>query len=153
MNNELTRSVLRMLNAAILNREKEKRFKIAKTEPELSEEKLTGKSQLADEEIIEVIFSEIKKRAEAALGFEKGKRLESAEKEKKEAGILRRYLPELASEEEIRTLAKAAILKSEAREIKDMGKVMAELMPRLKGKADNALISKVVKELLSAPNL
>jgi uncharacterized protein YqeY len=59
-------------------------------------------------------------------------------------------LPEQLSEEEIRKLAKEAIQKVGAKEIKDMGKVMAELMPKVKGRADGSLVRKIVKELLSS---
>ena len=63
--------------------------------------------------------------------------------------ILQNYLPEQLSEEEIKKLIEEAIKKTGAKEIKDMGKVMAELMPKLKGKADGVLVSKIVKELLT----
>jgi len=131
-------SVLRQLLAAILNKEKEKRFK-TKEEKDV---------QLTDEELIEVISSEVKKRRESILEFEKGKRQDLVEKEKKELEILEKYLPEQLSEEEIRKLTKEAIEKTDVREIKNMGKVMAELMPKVKGRAEGALVSKIVKELL-----
>jgi len=130
--------VLRQLLAAILNKEKEKRFK-AKEEKDI---------QLTDEEVIEVISSEAKKRRESIFEFEKGKRQDLVEKEKKELEILEKYLPEQLPEEEIRKLIKEAIEKTDAKEIKDMGRVMAELMPKIKGKADGTLVSKIVKELL-----
>ncbi len=79
---ELKSSVLRLLLAAVLNKEKEKRFKLGKEKD----------VQLDNEEIIEIIFSEIKKRKEAILGFEKGQRLDLAKKEKKEMEILQEYL-------------------------------------------------------------
>jgi len=143
-------SVLRLLISAICNKEKEKRFKASKTKPEMDERNLIKESQLADEEIIDVISSEIKKRKEAAALFEQGKRQDLAQKEKKEAEILQKYLPEQLSEQEIKKLAKEAIAKTQAREQKDMGRVMAELMPKIKGKADNSLVSKIVKELISS---
>lgn len=147
--------VLRQLLAAILNKEKEKRFK-AKEEKDI---------QLTDEEVIEVISSEAKKRRESIVEFEKGKRQDLVEKEKKELEILEKYLPTREAgtrlpEEEIRKLIKEAIEKTDAKEIKDYnppttrqgkniyGKVMAELMPKIKGKADGTLVSKIVKELL-----
>jgi len=58
-------------------------------------------------------------------------------------------LPEQLSEEEIRKMAKEIIDKVKAGNLKDMGKVMQELMPKVKGRADGALVSKVVRELLS----
>lgn len=142
-------SVLRQFLAAILNKEKEKRAKLAKEKEEIKEEELEKESQLTDEEIIGVVSSEIKKRKEAVLEFEKGERSDLAEKEKKEIEILKEYLPEQLSEEEIKRLAKEAVEKVGASGPQDMGKVMEELMPKIKGRAEGGLISKIVKELLT----
>lgn len=151
---ELELSVLRLLNAAIINKEKEKRYKKSRETPALTEEELEKESQLTDEEVVSVISSEVKKRKEAILGFEKGKREDLVEKEKKEKEILEKYLPTREagtrlSEGEIKKLAMEVIKKIGAKNIKEMGKVMAELIPKIKGKADGGLVSKVVKELLS----
>jgi hypothetical protein len=86
-------SILRMLLAAILNEEKEKRYKIAKNEPKLTEKELAEKSALTEEELIEVVTSEIKKRKEAILEFKKGKREELIKKEEAEIKVLDKYLP------------------------------------------------------------
>jgi len=145
---ELESLVLRGLSAAILNKEKEKRYKISKEKEELTEKELEKESQLTDEEVIEVISSEAKKRKESILEFEKGKREDLVSKEKKELEILQKYLPEQLSEEEIKKLAKEAIEKVRARDQKDMGKVMAELMPKIKGRAEGNVVSSIVKELL-----
>jgi len=143
---EIEVGTLRMLNAAIINKEKEKRSKLAK---EVAEKELEEKSQLTDEEVVEVISSEAKKRKEAILEFDKGGRKNLAEKEKEELGILKKYLPEQLLEEEVRKLVQEAVEKVGASEMKDMGKVMAELMPQVRGRADGGLVSKIVKELLS----
>lgn len=136
---ELTSSVLRMILAAILNKEKEKRYK-------LKEEKDV---YLTDEEIIEVIVSEAKKRKEAISEYKKGGRQDLSDKEEREAGILQKYLPEQLSEEDVRKLVEEALDETGAKEIKDMGKVMAVLMPRVKGRSDGNTVSGIVKEALS----
>lgn len=146
---EVKLSVLRMLLAAIGNKETEKRTKIWKTKPDLRPEELKKEGQLTDQETMEVISSEIKKRKEAIGLYEKGGRGELVDREKKELEILQKYLPEQLSEEEVKKLVKEAIAKTGAKEIKDMGKVMAELMSKVKGKADGGLVSKIVKELLT----
>jgi len=146
---EITRSTLRILLAMILNREKEKRYKIAKEQRDVPEKELVKKSNLIDEEIIEVIASEIKKRKEAILEFEKGKREDLVRKEKAEIEVLQKYLPEQLSEQELQKMVKEAIGKTGAKEIKDMGRVMAQIMPQAKGRADGSEISKIVKETLS----
>lgn len=147
---ELETSTLRMLNAAILNREKTKRYKLSQEKKGLKEEELEKGSRLQDEEVIEVISSEIKKRKEAVLEFEKADRDELAKKEKKEMEILKKYLPEQLTENEIKKLATEAIKETKAENSRDMGKVMGVLMPRVKGKADGSLVSKTVKELLGS---
>lgn len=145
---EFCSSALRLLAAAILNKEKEKRYKISQENPDFKEEELVKESQLTDEEIIEVVSSEIKKNKEAIIEFEKGKREDLVEKEKKAIEVWQKYLPEQLAEEEIKKLVKEAIEKTGAKELKDMGKVMAELMPKVKGKAEGSQVSKIVKELL-----
>ncbi|MCH8741817.1 GatB/YqeY domain-containing protein [Patescibacteria group bacterium] len=156
---ELEVSVLRMLLAAILNKEKEKRAKLAKEEEGLKEEELAKKSQLTDEEMLEVVSSEAKKRKEAIEGFsalggpasdgEKDKIERFINKEKQELEILKEYLPEQLSQEKIKKLAQGAIEKVGATSLKDIGKVMADLMPKVQGKADGNTVSKIVKEFLS----
>ena len=146
---ELEVSVLRMVLSAILNQEKQKRYKLIKENPELEEQELQEKSQLTDEETIEILFSEAKKRKDSIEQFQKGERHDLAQKEKQEAEILKKYLPEQLSESEIKKLAQEVIKEIDAKEIKDMGKVMAELMPKLKTQADGSMVSRIVKDLLS----
>jgi uncharacterized protein YqeY len=141
-------SVLRMLLAAILNKEKKKRYKLSKEKPDFGDKELEKESQLTEEEVIEVITSELKKRKEAIGEFERGERKDLVEKEKEEAKILREYLPEQLSSEEIKKLAKGIIKEVGARGMKDMGKVMGNLMPKVKGRVDGGQASKIVKELL-----
>lgn len=142
-------SILRMLKAEILNKEKEKRYALVKEEPNLSNQELEKKSILTDEEVLSVILSKIKKGREAVTEFKKGNREDLVKKEEAEIEILKKYLPSQLSEKEIREMVTAIIEKTKAESIKDMGKVMAELMPRIKGRAEGALISKIVKELLT----
>jgi uncharacterized protein len=147
--------VLRMLSAAILSKEIELRYKLTKDlpaqagKPEITAEELAKEVELSDEKITEVISSEIKKRKDAIALYTQGNRPELAENEQKEIAVLMKYLPEQLGEEELRKLVEASIAKVQATEIKDTGKIMADLMPQVKGKADNSEISKIIKELLS----
>ena len=155
-------SVLRMVISAINNRETEKRTKIWREKPELEIETLEKESQLTDEEVLEVFSSELKKRKEACVEYEKGGRTDLIEQEKREIEIIQRYLPEQLSEEEVAKIAREIIaalrasLAISGREMvgatnsKDIGKVMAELMPRVKGRAEGSEVSRIVKELLTA---
>ena len=126
-------SVLRMLDAAIKNKEIEKKKKEA---------------GLSDEEILEVVSSEVKKRKDAAQQFKNGGRPELAEKEENEAATLIAYLPPQLSEGEIEALAKEAIEATGAKTEKEFGKVMGRLAPKIKGRADGALVSQIVRKYL-----
>jgi hypothetical protein len=145
---EIELSSLRMLLAAASNKEAEKRTKIWKGKPNLSAEELEKEAKLSDEEVVDVISSEVKKRRESILEFEKGNREDLVKKEKSELEILLKYLPEQMQEEEIKKLVSEIIAKLGAKEIKDMGKVMGVITARVKGKADMGLVSKIVKESL-----
>ena len=134
--NSLVLSTLRMLLAAISNKEKEKRYK-------------EGSEELTEEETVCVIISEAKKRKEAASEYEKGGRPELAEKEKQELQVLKKYMPEQMSEEELKKTAEKIIEEIGAAGPKDTGKVMQELMKKVKGRADGALAGKIVREFLS----
>lgn len=137
--------VLRGLIAAFNNKEIEKRTKLMKSEPI---EKLEELSKLTDEEAVEVVFSEVKKRKEAILEFQKGNREDLVSKEKAELAVLQNYLPEQLPDEEITKLAQEIIVKIGAQDMKDMGKVLGELMPKVKGKAEGGAVSQIVKTLL-----
>lgn len=126
-------SVLRMVLASIKNKEIEKKKK---------------EEGLSDEEIISVLQSEIKKRKEALELYKKGKRLELAKIEEEERKFLEKYLPKQLSEEELRLKVKEIIEKLGASNPQDLGKVMSVLMGEIKGRADGALVNKIVQEEL-----
>ena len=143
--NELASSSLRMVTSAIFNKEMEKRVSILESNPNISEEELKESLKLNDEEVIGVIFSEIKKRRDSIAEFEKGGRSELALKEKQEIDILMKYMPKELTEEEIRKIVKESLLKIE---IKDISHLMKEVVPQTRGKADGSLVAKIVKEEL-----
>ena len=134
-NNEIVRSTLRMLLAEMANKEKDKQYK--------------KKESLTEEEKIDIISSEAKKRKDSINEFEKGNRQDLADKEKLELEVLQKYLPEQLSEEDIRKIVEETIKEVSAETMQDFGKIMGALMPKVKGKADGNMVSKIVKELLS----
>lgn len=133
--NEVVRSTLRMLLAAVANKEKDKQYK--------------KNESLTEEEKIDIISSEAKKRREAIVEYEKGNRQDLVDKEKAELEVLQKYLPAQLSEEEIKDMVSQVVEETGAETMQDIGKVMGVLMPKVKGKADGNLVSKIVKELLS----
>jgi uncharacterized protein YqeY len=106
--------------------------------------------ELNDDEVIDVINKEIKKRKEAIELYKQGERFDLAEKEEKELKILEEYLPEKLSEEEIKGIVKQIIEKVEAKDMKDFGKVMKYAMVELRGRADGETVRKIVEDLLKS---
>lgn len=104
--------------------------------------------ELDDQEVIDVIKKEIKKRKEAIEMYKQGERTDLVEKEEKELAILQEYVPAGLSEEELKNRIKEIIERVGARTIKDMGKVMKEAMAELRGLAEGEDIRKIVEELL-----
>ena len=143
---EVRLSVLKMVQSEIGNAEINKRAKLIKSGQADNIESL---SALNDEEVLQVISREIKKRKDSVEMYEKAGRAELAEREMAEMAVLSAYMPEQLTEEKIRELAKDAVTKSGAKGEKEIGKVMAILMPQVKGKSDGALVNKIVRELLA----
>ena len=140
---------LRMLLSSINAKEKERRYALAKEKPDASEEDLHKLSESSEEQITQTVFSEIKKRNDAIALYTQGNRPELAAKEQEEIEVLKKFLPEQLSEEKLKTLIIESIATTGAREIKEMGKVLGDLTPKVKGKADMAQVSRMVKELLT----
>ena len=141
------RMVLSLVLSAVKSRELEKRSKLSKSESDIV--KLEESSKLNDDEVIEVLSSEIKKRKEAIGQYQKGGREELAQKEKDELNILMEYMPEQISEDDIRKIVQQTIkdMTLPARTLAKVGQVIGAVMPKVK--ADGALISRIVKEELS----
>lgn len=123
--------VLRMLNAALHNRQIEKGKEVV----------------LSEEDIVQVLTKEAKKRKESIEAFEKGGRADLTEKEKNELVLIESYLPEQMGKEEVVSVVERII--SSLSDKTNFGIVMRDVMKELKGKADAKLISDIVKEIIS----
>jgi hypothetical protein len=134
---ELKVSTLRLLLTSFHNKEIEKKSKE-------KDQKLT------EEEIIEILMSEAKKRKEAIEVYLKGNRADLADKENKELNFIQSYLPQQMTETEIRNFVQTKIKELGVNSIKDFGKTMGILMKELKGKADASLVNKILKEELQS---
>jgi uncharacterized protein YqeY len=126
-------STLRMVKAAVMNREIEKG------------------GELDDEEMMKLLRSLVKQRRDSVEHYEKGGRQDLADKEKTEIEVIEAYLPQAASHTEIEAAVDAAIAETDAGSIKDMGKVMKAAQAALAGKnADGRTLSEIVKAKLGA---
>lgn len=128
---KLRLSTIRMIRSAVKNRE----IEVRKT--------------LDDEDIFKVIQGMVRKGEESVEQFQTGGRMDLVEKEKKEIEILKSYLPQPPSQEEVLKIIDETIQETQASSLKDLGKVMKAVMPKLGGKADGKLINQWVKERLS----
>lgn len=106
-------------------------------------------SKLDDEAIIDILSREVKQRREAILEFEKGNRQDLVDQYSKEVEILQKYLPEQLTSEEVAEIIKNAVKDTGAVSVREMGKVMAAIMPKVKGRSDGKLVSDLVKQILS----
>lgn len=145
----VTRGTLTMLLSVIQNRELEKRAKLMKAGA-TAEAEVAAQALLSDEEVIDAISSEIKKRRDSATQYEAAARPELAQSEQAEADILMKYMPEQLSEDAVKALIAEAIASTGSAGAKDMGRVMGAVAPKTKGKFDGARVNQLVKEALTA---
>jgi uncharacterized protein YqeY len=103
-----------------------------------------------DNKVLDVITKEVKRRRESIEAFKKGNRSDLVAQEEAELAVLLSYLPEQMSRVEIMTAARRVVDAVGAKGPSDKGKVMSQLMPQLKGKADGKEVSEIVSELLAA---
>ncbi len=104
---------------------------------------------LSEDEELQVLQRERKKRNEAAEAFHAAGRNEQAEKEEGELAILEEFMPEPLSEDELERIVDDAIAENGATSIRDMGRVMADVMPQIAGRADGSAVSQLVREKLA----
>jgi|SRR3989344_2727229 len=129
---DATRSVLTMLKSAIKNKEIDLRVE-----------------NLSEDQVMDVITSEVKKRKDSVMQYRAGGREDLASSEEKEVTVLMKYMPEQMTETEIEEVVERTISEVGAKDIKDLGKVMAALKDKTKGKADGSVVSGIVKKKLS----
>ena len=128
--------------------EKERLSGLRLLSSELQNRRIELGRDLTDEDAIEVLMKALKQRRESEEQFTKGGRPELAASEAAEAEVIRGYLPAQLSDEELNAMIDAAIAEAGATTMKDMGAVMGRLMPKLKGRAEGAVVSARVKERL-----
>lgn len=130
-------STLRLILAAVKDRDIAAR----------SEDRMDG---VTDEEILQILQKMIKQRNDSIQQYEAGGRVDLAEQEREEQGIIEAYLPKQLSADEVKTAAKTVIADLGATGLKDMGRTMNELKVRYAGRMDFSKASALVKELLTA---
>ena len=138
------------VKVSMKNRDKETTSALRMAISELKKEEIDKQIELEDEQVIQILQRMIKQRKDSYSQFSDAGRNELAEKEQKEIDILSEFLPEQLSEEELSSMVLEAIKETGAEGPQDMGKVMGSLKQRIQGNADMGLVSKIVKETLTA---
>ena len=115
---------------------------------EIRNAEIEKRGELTEEELMTVLSREAKQRRESIDEFKKGGREDLVEKESFELQVLHEYLPEQISEEELRSIVRQTVDEVGASSPGDIGKVMAELMPKVRGKADGKHVNQLVREIL-----
>ena len=127
----LRKNTIQSIRGAILQKEKD------------------SQQDVGEEQVLDIIVQEIKKRKDALADFEKGNRPDLVADATAEINVLQGYLPKQLSEDELIALVQESIAKVSASSMKDMGRVMAILKPLVHGRADNSAVSGIVKKCLS----
>ena len=127
----IRKNVVQMIRAGVLQIEKDKKI------------------TLDDNGVLEVIAKQLKQRKDAMPDYEKSGRSDLIAELKAEIGYLMEYLPEQLSEEELTEIVKAAVAETGASSVRDMGKIMGTVLPKVQGRADGRMINEIAKKLLS----
>jgi len=105
--------------------------------------------ELKDDEELQVLQRERKRRAEAAEAFRSAGRDEQADKEEEELGVIEEFMPEPLGEDELERIVDDAIAETGATSLRDLGRVMADVMPQVAGRADGSAVSQLTREKLA----
>jgi hypothetical protein len=115
----------------------------------IKKEQVDSKEEINENTIMKIIAKHAKQLRESIVQFEKGNRLDLAEKEKEELLIAEKFLPEQLNEEDIKRIVLESIQELNANQMSDMGKVMKNVLDKTKGMADGKIVSNLVRENLS----
>ncbi|MCB0360778.1 MAG: GatB/YqeY domain-containing protein [Bdellovibrionales bacterium] len=122
---------------------------IRMVQAELQKREIDKRAPLSEDEFLKLVSTLIKQRRESEEAFKKGGREDLAEKESREAEMLQGYLPPQLSDEELESIVVSAISETGATSVKEMGKVMQAVMPKVAGRADGKRINKIVQSKLA----
>jgi len=109
-----------------------------------------SRTEVDDAQVLAILDKMVKQRRDSIAQYEKAGRAELAEQESFEIGVLKEYLPEALGDDEIATMITEAIASSGAESMRDMGKVMGQLKPKMQGRADMSAVSALIKQQLGS---
>lgn len=136
------------LKSAMKSQDKTKLNVIRMVKAAIQMDEIAKKRELADDELVSILAKQIKTRKEANVEFEKANRNDLVEKNNEEIDILNAYMPKMMDEVEIEKIVKEVFAKVNPTGTSDIGKVMKEIAPLVKGKADMSLVNAIIKKNL-----
>lgn len=136
------------LKETMKNKDKLRKNVIILIQSDIKQLEVDKRVELEEQDIIEIISRQLKQRKDALEEFRKAERKDLIDQTEEEIHYLLQYLPEQLSEDEITNIVKETISEIGANSLKDMGKVMAAVIPKVKGKADGKIVNQVVKQQL-----
>ena len=136
------------LKSSMKNKDTVKKSVVTLIRASIKQYEVDNRVELEDDAIIDLIAKQLKQRRDSLVEFEKANRDDLVSETEAEIEVLKEYLPQQLSEEELNEIVKATISEVGATSMKDMGKIMAAIQPKTKGRADGKLINELVKNNL-----
>ncbi len=145
----LKKRLMEDLKTSMKNKDKIKKNAITLIRSSIKQQEVDTRKDLNDEDIIEIMSKQIKQKKNSIEDFRKGNREDLIELTKEEISILENYMPEQLSDDELEDIVKTAIEETKAETRRDIGKVMSQVMPLVKGRADGNQVNKIVMKYLN----
>jgi len=145
----LKKRLMEDLKTSMKNKDKIKKNAITLIRSSIKQQEVDTRKELNEEDIIEIMSKQIKQKKNSIEDFRKGNREDLIELTKEEISILENYMPEQLSDDELEDIIKKAIEETNAESKRDIRKVMSQVMPLVKGRADGNQVNKIVMRYLN----
>lgn len=144
----LKEKLMEDLKSSMKSKDKVKKNVVTMVRAAIKQKEVDERIELSDDNILDIIVKQVKQKKDSIEDFKKGNRDDLVELTNKEIEILQEYLPPQLSEEELVNIVKVTIEETGAQTKKDMGKIMAKVMPQIKGRADGKQVNKIAMKYL-----
>ncbi|WP_019132567.1 GatB/YqeY domain-containing protein [Peptoniphilus obesi] len=136
------------LKSAMRNKDKLRKDTITMVRAAIKQKEVDDRVELNDQDVIDILTKQLKEKKHSIEEFKKGDRQDLIEQTNKEIDVLLDYLPKQLGEDELRQIIQETMNENNINSVKDMGTLMKNIMPKVKGRADGNTVSKIAKELL-----
>jgi hypothetical protein len=140
----LKEKLMEDLKASMRNKDKIRKNAVTMIRAAIKQREVDGRVELEEDDVIDIIVKQVKQKKDSIENFKAGNREDLVTLTEEEIAILNEYLPRQLTEEELEEVVIEAIKKTGAQSKKDIGKLMAEIMPRVKGKAEGKHVNEII---------